>query len=51
VLRGDWDDAWSELTGTGAELLNDVGDVVIGGAGDLVEAGKSAWDNTVGRLF
>lgn len=51
VLQGDWDSAWSELSGTGAELLNDVGDVVIGGAGDLVEAGKSAWDNTVGRIF
>ncbi len=51
VLRGDWDDAWSELTGTGAELLNDVGDVVVGGVGDLVEAGKSVWDNTVGRIF
>jgi hypothetical protein len=51
AVHGDWDGAWSELTDTGHELLNDVGDVVIGGAGDLVEAGKSVYDNTLGRLF
>ena len=51
ALRGDWDGAWDELKDTGRELLNDVGDVVIGGAGDLVEAGKSLYDNTVGRIF
>ncbi|TDV40006.1 alpha/beta hydrolase [Actinophytocola oryzae] len=51
ALHGDWDAAWNELAGTGRELLNDVGDVVIGGTGDLVEAGKSVYDNTLGRLF
>jgi pimeloyl-ACP methyl ester carboxylesterase len=51
VFQGDWDEAWHELRDTGKELLNDVGDVVLGGGGDLVEAGKSVWDNTVGRIF
>jgi hypothetical protein len=51
ALQGDWDGAWDELKDTGRELLNDVGDVVLGGAGDLVEAGKSIYDNTVGRIF
>jgi len=51
AVHGDWDAAWDELTGTGKELLNDTGDVVIGGVGDLVEAGKSWYDNTLGRLF
>lgn len=51
AVHGDWDAAWHELTNTGKELLNDAGDVIIGGAGDLVEAGKSVYDNTLGRLF
>jgi hypothetical protein len=51
ALTGDWDQAWAELTDTGGELLNDTADTVIGGAGDLVEAGKSVYDNTIGRLF
>ena len=51
AVHGDWDGAWDELKDTGKELLNDAGDVVIGGAGDLVEAGKSVYDNTLGRLF
>ncbi|GAB1512246.1 alpha/beta hydrolase [Actinophytocola sp. KF-1] len=51
ALRGDWDGAWDELKDTGRELLNDVGDVLLGGAGDLVEAGKSVYDNTLGRIF
>lgn len=51
AMSGDWDAAWAELTDTGKELLNDTGDVVIGGAGNLVEAGKSWYDNTLGRLF
>lgn len=51
AFQGDWDEAWDELSGTGRELLNDVGDVVVGGAGDLVEAGKSVYDNTLGRIF
>lgn len=51
AMHGDWDAAWDELSDTGKELLNDAGDVVIGGAGDLVEAGKSVYDNTLGRIF
>ncbi|MPZ80586.1 MAG: hypothetical protein GEV28_09380 [Actinophytocola sp.] len=58
VLDGDWDGAWDELRDTGGELLNDVGDVVVGTTGDLVEggrdlvdAGRSLYDNTLGRLF
>ncbi len=51
ALRGDWDGAWDELKDTGRELLNDVGDVLLGGTGNLVEAGKSAYDNTLGRIF
>jgi len=58
LLDGDWDAAWDELTETGGELLNDAGDVIIGTTGDLVEggrdlveAGKSLYDNTLGRLF
>ncbi len=51
ALRGDWDQAWDELADTGGELLNDAGDVVIGGVGDLVEAGRSVYDNTLGRIF
>jgi hypothetical protein len=51
AVAGEWDEAWSELTDTGREVLNDVADTVIGGAGDLVEAGKSVYDNTIGRLF
>ncbi|HEX6356821.1 alpha/beta hydrolase [Actinophytocola sp.] len=51
AMSGDWDEAWGELTDTGKELLNDAGDVVVGGTGDLVEAGKSLYDNTLGRLF
>jgi uncharacterized protein YukE len=51
ALQGDWDGAWDELKETGRELLNDAGDVLLGGAGDLVEAGKSFYDNTLGRIF
>ncbi|MGH3759808.1 alpha/beta hydrolase [Actinophytocola sp.] len=58
ALHGDWDGAWDELRDTGGELLNDAGDVVVGtigdvveGGRDLVEAGKSLYDNTLGRLF
>lgn len=51
AAHGDWDKAWDELKDTGKELLNDAGDVAIGGAGDLVEEGKSLYDNTLGRLF
>jgi hypothetical protein len=51
ALHGDWDGAWDELKDTGRELLNDAGDVLIGGAGGLVEAGKSVYDNTLGRIF
>jgi uncharacterized protein YukE len=51
ALHGNWDEAWDELKDTGRELLNDVGDVLLGGAGDLVEAGKSVYDNTLGRIF
>jgi alpha/beta hydrolase family protein len=51
ALTGDWDSAWSELTETGSELLNDAGDAALGGAGNLVETGKSFYDNTIGRLF
>jgi hypothetical protein len=58
AVHGRWDDAWSALTATGHELLNDAGDVVVGGVGDLaegardlVEAGRSVYDNTLGRLF
>ncbi len=58
AVHGNWDEAWTELTDTGRELLNDTGDVIIGGLGDvaeggrdLVEAGRSAYDNTIGRLF
>ncbi|MBB4906491.1 alpha/beta hydrolase [Actinophytocola algeriensis] len=51
ALQGDWDGAWDELKDTGRELLNDAGDVLIGGAGGLVEAGKSVYDNTLGRIF
>lgn len=51
ALHGDWDAAWDELRDTGKELVNDAGDVVLGGTGDLIEAGKSVWDNTIGRIF
>ncbi|MFC4858860.1 alpha/beta hydrolase [Actinophytocola glycyrrhizae] len=51
AIRGDWDGAWDELKDTGRELLNDAGDVLIGGTGNLVEAGKSFYDNTLGRIF
>ncbi|MFL6120928.1 alpha/beta hydrolase, partial [Actinophytocola sp.] len=51
AIAGDWDAAWDELRDTGRELLNDTGDVVIGGAGDLAEAARSHYDNTLGRLF
>jgi uncharacterized protein YukE len=58
AVHGDWDAAWDELKGTGGELLNDAGDIVVGTVGDvveggrdLVEAGKSLYDNTLGRLF
>jgi hypothetical protein len=51
ALQGDWDGAWDELKDTGRELLNDAGDVLLGGAGNLVEAGKSVYDNTLGRIF
>jgi hypothetical protein len=51
AASGEWDEAWSELADTGRELLNDAADTVIGGAGNLVEAGKSMYDNTIGRLF
>jgi Alpha/beta hydrolase len=58
ALHGDWDGAWEELKSTGAEVLNDAGDIVVGTVGDLaeggrdlVEAGKSLYDNTLGRLF
>lgn len=51
VVGGDWDAAWDELTGTGGELLNDLGDLVIGTAGDLVEGGRDIYENTLGRLF
>jgi len=58
AVYGDWDGAWEELKSTGGEVLNDAGDIVVGTVGDiaeggrdLVEAGKSLYDNTLGRLF
>lgn len=58
VAEGDWDSAWDELRATGGELLNDAGDIVVGTVGevveggrDLVDAGRSLYDNTLGRLF
>ena len=58
AVSGNWDAAWDELRDTGAELLNDAGDVIVGTTGDLVEggrdlveAGRSLYDNTLGRLF
>lgn len=58
AVHGDWDGAWDELKATGGELLNDAGDIVVGTVGDiaeggrdLVEAGKSLYDNTLGRIF
>jgi uncharacterized protein YukE len=58
ALSGDWDGAWHELTDTGADVVKDVVDTtagVLGDAGelgrDLVEGGKSLYDNTLGKLF
>ncbi|TDQ05408.1 alpha/beta hydrolase [Labedaea rhizosphaerae] len=58
LVHGDWDGALQDLQHTGTAVLNDAGDLVVGAVGDageaghqLVHAGKSAWDNTVGRLF
>ena len=58
ALSGDWDGAWDELADTGREALNDVVDTTIGtignlaeGGRDLVDAGSSLYDNTLGRLF
>lgn len=58
AVHGDWDAAWDELKATGGELASDVGDVVVGTVGDVVEggrdlvdAGRSVYDNTLGRLF
>ncbi|HEV7647521.1 MAG TPA: alpha/beta hydrolase [Actinophytocola sp.] len=51
AVHGDWDAAWDELKATGGELLNDAGDIVVGTVGDVAEAGKSLYENTLGRLF
>jgi uncharacterized protein YukE len=58
VLHGDWDGALQDLQQTGTAILNDGADILVNTAGDiaetghqLVDAGKSAWDNTLGRLF
>jgi hypothetical protein len=51
TVHGDWDAAWDELKATGGELLNDAGDIVVGTVGDVAEAGKSLYENTLGRLF
>jgi hypothetical protein len=51
AVHGDWSGAWQSLRATGGELLNDVGDAVVGTVGDVVEGGRDLVENTVGRLF
>ncbi|OLF07897.1 alpha/beta hydrolase, partial [Actinophytocola xanthii] len=51
ALDGDWDAAWGELSGTGAELLDDTADIVLGTVGDAVEGGRDLYETTLGRLF
>ncbi|RKT51566.1 alpha/beta hydrolase [Saccharothrix australiensis] len=56
--RGNWSEAGTGLVNTGKEAVSDTLDVVVGGVGDVVEAGrdvvegaKGAWDRTVGSWF
>ncbi|GAA3880619.1 alpha/beta hydrolase [Saccharothrix violaceirubra] len=56
--NGNWSEAGTGLVNTGRELLNDAGDIVVGGVGDVVEFGRdvvegagSLWDKTVGSWF
>lgn len=50
VLEGDFGDAWDTTRETAGEAANDVVDGVVDGTGELVEAGKDAYDNTIGRI-
>lgn len=47
ALDGDWGAARDAAAATGRELLNDLGDVAVTGAGRLVESGR----DLLGRLF
>ncbi|KOX35297.1 hypothetical protein ADK67_00360 [Saccharothrix sp. NRRL B-16348] len=58
AVNGNWSEAGTGLVNTGKEILNDAGDVVVGGVGDVVELGRDAvegvgkaWDKTVGSWF
>ncbi|MEV1114246.1 alpha/beta hydrolase [Actinosynnema sp. NPDC049800] len=58
AVNGNWSEAGTGLLNTGKEILNDAGDVVVGGVGDVVELGRDAvegvgkaWDKTVGSWF
>lgn len=51
LLDGEWGEAWQELTGTGGEALNDLGDGLIGLAGEGADFGRDVWNNTAGRIF
>ncbi|MEU5691330.1 alpha/beta hydrolase [Actinosynnema sp. NPDC020468] len=65
AVHGRWSEAGTGLLNTGRELLNDAGDVVLGGLGDAIEFGRDAvelgqdvvegagrlWDRTVGSWF
>ncbi|WHT19247.1 alpha/beta hydrolase [Crossiella sp. CA-258035] len=50
ALAGGWDGARDAAADTGRELLNDLGDAAVTGAGRLVESGRDLFAG-LGRLF
>jgi hypothetical protein len=50
LFGGNWSDAGHGAVDTGAELLNDAGDIVVGTVGNVAEFGRDVYDGAAGAV-
>ncbi|MCS7480898.1 alpha/beta hydrolase family protein [Umezawaea endophytica] len=50
LFSGNWSDAGHGAVSTGAELLNDAGDIVVGTVGNVAEFGRDVYDGAAGAV-
>ncbi|HWO66559.1 MAG TPA: alpha/beta hydrolase [Umezawaea sp.] len=50
LFSGNWSDAGHGAVNTGAELLNDAGDIVVGTVGNVAEFGRDVYDGAAGAV-
>lgn len=50
LFSGNWSDAGTGAVNTGAEFLNDAGDIVVGTVGNVTEFGRDVYDGAAGAV-